>query len=214
MVKKVVQYRRLTKLVPREHMLFKSFQINKFINKFVKNGNKLTVEKHVYKAFSNVKNQLKVYPSKASTTPGLILLQAVNLLKLHTILVKYHTRKQSRMKRAKKARYIPVPVKPRRQHVLAFTLLTKLILFQKKTQRRDTHINKYYINKAKVVSVSKKRGFEDRFHVSLPGQKLDSLITAKFLELHKTNYAQIFRYKMRYFVKIVNRRAFMHFRWA
>lgn len=62
------------------------------------------------------------------------------------------------------------------------------------------------------MSVSKKKTFYDRFHVTLPSQQLKNLIKNKLLNLDATKYSQLIRRKLNFYVVITNNRTNERFR--
>lgn len=91
---------------------YNSIWVNKFINKFVKQGRKHIIERHFKRAFSVLKYSLK-------RLPGFLLLQKIfEFRPLLTYINKTINRKQIS---------IPLPIKERRQCILALDAIVKHI---------------------------------------------------------------------------------------
>jgi len=175
--------------------------INKFANRFIKNGRKGKVYKHVYQAFEELK----------SLEPMYVLCKSIILLK-PIIGVLKSFRKIPR-KHLRRVTIIPFPLNRRRQLVIALSWFINLIIIQKQERRRHNHQNIVKTRKKmRGLSKSKKKTFSDRFHITFPNQQLYKLIKTKFEHLIETKYSQLVRRKLNLYVTITNNRMNSHFR--
>lgn len=195
---------KLKKLRFKKNFFYDSFWVNKFVNKFIKNGNKKVVEGLVYKAFQDVKLSTKQNPTN-------ILLKSLELLKPIVNVVKLL--KYRRHGRRPQVILIPTPINLQTQLVVSLSWLVKLIISQKKTRRAHSHQTKISTLKRRSLSKSKKKIFYDRFYVALPNLQLNNLIATKFIDLYSSNYIQLSRFKMAFYVLVANNRIYGHYRW-
>lgn len=190
----------------QSNFFYDSFWINKFINKFIKNGRKVVVEKAIYHAFVEIKQRLKLNPSD-------ILLKSIEMLRSIVDVAKLFKFRGKRRKR--KIILIPVPIHERRQVIMALSWLKQLILNQKKSRRRQRHINNSkVIKKQRGLSKSKKKTFYDRFQIAFKNQHLQKLISEHFIATHTTKYVQLVRRRTSFYVTVTNNRTTMNYRWA
>jgi len=177
--------------------VFDSLWLNKFVNKFVKHGNKKVVEKHITKAFLTIQRETHCNPTH-------ILLHSMLALKPFVWLEK---RIKPLRKRKRKIMLIPNPITPRKQTIISLNWLVSLILFQKKWTRLSSQ-------QQKKKTRSKKKTFKDRFHIALKNQHLNNLIVEKFKNIVETNSEELIRRKTFHYLKVTNNRVFVHYRWS
>ena len=63
------------------------------------------------------------------------------------------------------------------------------------------------------MSKSKKKTFDNRFHIAYAHQQLNDLITNKFNELDNTKYIQLIRKKLHLYVAVTNNRINRRFKF-
>lgn len=210
-------------IISRPNTFYNSFLINKFINKFIKNGRKKIVEKHIYNAFSQLQKLTK-------ENPGVLLLKSVDILKPIIGTVK-HIKKFGKKRRKRKVILVPTPLTPRRQIILALSWLVDLIIYQKNVRHKHIHKSIFEretkqkklrksqekkppikIKKKKGYGNSRKKTLYDRFYIALPYQNLNKLIIKKFLQIYTGKYSLLYRRKYKFYSIAVKNRAFLRYR--
>lgn len=188
-----------------DHLYYKSFWVSKFINKFMKHGRKPVVHKQVLMGFKGVK--------AAGIDPTAVLIKSLSVLRPTLGAAKFYTKKQSRKKRRKKGFLIPVPISDVKQLVIAMSWFVRIIHYQKRLRHAKRYKNYVKDNKKKRgLSWSRKKTYLDRFHISLRGQELHNLITTKFIDVYKSDFANLARYKLLFYLKMANNRAYDYYR--
>jgi len=92
--------------------LYQSYWFSKFINKFLKNGKKHTVEKIINKSLNKIKLKFKRLPIK------LLFFALIRLKPMFCLVSKRF---------GKEWKKIPMPLEPRRQYIIALTWLVNHI---------------------------------------------------------------------------------------
>lgn len=191
-----------------DNLYYESFWVSKFINKFVKDGRKTTVQRQVLQAFKNIKNRTGVNPTH-------LLLKSLSVLQPSVGAAKFYTKKQSRRKSRKKGFLIPVPISETKQIVMALTWLVRIINYQKRVRHAKRHVNFVKEEKKKRgLSWSRKKTYLDRFFISLEGQELTDLITTKFIDIYENDFSNLARYKLLFYLKMTNNRTYDYYRWS
>lgn len=193
-----------------DSLYYKSFWVSKFINKFMKHGRKATVSRQVLLGFQDVKIRLGINPT-------IILIKSLSVLRPTLGVAKFYTKRQSRRKRRKKGFLIPVPISEVRQMVIALSWFVKTVHYQKRfrhAKRYKNYIRGHKKHHKRGLSWSRKKTYLDRFHISLRGQELHSLITTKFIDIYKNDFTNLARYKLLFYLKMANNRAYDYYRWS
>lgn len=186
--------------------IYMSFWVSKFINKFIMDGKKDVVKRHVYLAFNALKQELHYRPQDILLTSLQVLKPIVGTAKL---IRKYGKKRQTR------TLLVPIPLKLRSQLILSLSWLKDFIIIQKKSRRQHHYINRVKENKkTRGLSKSKKKTFGDRFYISLSGQQLNKLVENKFRDFFLTKYSQLIRRKLALYISATNNRVYTHFRWS
>ena len=110
--KKKRRNRKFQKLIHKPDFLHRSYWMAKFVNRFMRNGNKAVLEKHIFNAFKEIKKK-----TKRQTLPFFLDL----LLKFRPLLGFISKRFGKQFKK------IPVPLYPRRQMVVVVKWLVTAI---------------------------------------------------------------------------------------
>jgi ribosomal protein S7 len=192
-----------------ENPFYKSYWINKFINKFMKHGRKNLVEKQVYDAFIRIKRQI-------NENPAALVLKSIDMQRPMIGLTK-HIKRVGKKRRRQRIILIPTPLDTRRQLRMSLRWLVELILHQKKRRKKHNHQKLPRLGKQgrkHNYGSSRKKVFNDRFYVALKEQDLSTLITTKLMELYQGQFKLLVQRRTSYYVKATKNRLFLHYRWA
>jgi ribosomal protein S7 len=168
---------------------------NKFINKFMRDGRRGPAERAVLSSFSALKTH-------TNRNPHTVFLEMVESLRPLIGLMK---RNAGSVKLGEVSNVlVPVPLKERRQVILALTWLRECIL---QAKRRNTR------RKIKQRGASRKKGEWDIWRAAHSNQQLDTLMKNELLR-NAFGHSELLKKKSDWYAKVAENRTYVNFRWV
>lgn len=200
---------------PVANYIHKSIIVSKFLKKFIKHGKITSSEKHINKGLLLVKQHFKnkvISDNQIDLTT--ILLKSTQILRPEIKLVPILKRHTKKNKRRLKFTYIPTQSPgPLWEFRIALTWLRKMILSENNSRRLHTKSQQGHVRYRRINSISRIRGFYDRFHITMPQDKFHLLIYKALTDLVSNDYIRLHQFMRAYYGRVCKSRSKVYFRW-